>query len=130
MNHMFYNCRSLTNLNLSNWKTNNVTDMNCMFDGCSSLTKLDLSHFITDNVTDMLWMFNKCFKEKHTSTLICTASTIKKITNSSEGSYLTITNEKKNKINDILNKDNKWKVYTCIVKRGGNENSPQITEVA
>ena len=39
MSCMFYGCSSLTNINLSNFNTNNVTDMGCMFRGCSSLTK-------------------------------------------------------------------------------------------
>ena len=30
---MFYNCSSLTSLNLSNFNTNNVTNMEGMFDG-------------------------------------------------------------------------------------------------
>ena len=36
---MFSGCSSLTNLNLSNFNTQNVTDMFYMFDGCSSLKK-------------------------------------------------------------------------------------------
>ena len=32
---MFYGCSSLNELNLSNFNTNNVTDMSYMFDGCS-----------------------------------------------------------------------------------------------
>ncbi len=39
MNDMFYGCSSLTNLNLSNFKTNNVTDLNLIFYGCKKLTK-------------------------------------------------------------------------------------------
>ena len=31
MRSVFYNCSSLTSLNLSNFNTNNVTDMYCMF---------------------------------------------------------------------------------------------------
>jgi surface protein len=38
MEKMFYNCDSLTSLNISNWNTSNVTNMASMFDGCSSLT--------------------------------------------------------------------------------------------
>ena len=60
MNWMFYSCSSLTSLNLSNFNTFNVTDMSNMFYGCSSLTSLDLSSFNTSNVTDMSWMFTSC----------------------------------------------------------------------
>ena len=39
MSYMFYDCNSLTNLNLSNFNTQNVTDMSWMFIGCNSLKK-------------------------------------------------------------------------------------------
>ena len=39
MNGMFWGCSSLTNINLSNFNTQNVTDMYQMFWGCSSLKK-------------------------------------------------------------------------------------------
>ena len=55
---MFSNCSSLTSLNLSNFNTNNVTNMSGMFYNCSSLTSLNLSNFNTNNVTNMSYMFN------------------------------------------------------------------------
>ena len=39
MGEMFSNYISLTNLNLSNFNTQNVTDMWRMFSGCDSLKK-------------------------------------------------------------------------------------------
>ena len=57
---MFDGCSSLTNLNLSNFNTQKVTNMEYMFKGCSSLTNLNLSNFNTQNVTDMYWMFDGC----------------------------------------------------------------------
>ena len=57
---MFLECSSLTNLNLSNFKTQNVINMNGMFSDCSSLTNINLSNFNTQNVTDMIGMFNNC----------------------------------------------------------------------
>ena len=57
---MFDGCNSLINLNLSNFNTQNVTDMSYMFHKCSSLTNLNLSNFNTQNVTDMTCMFRKC----------------------------------------------------------------------
>ena len=33
-----------------------------MFQGCNEIEYLDLSNFNTENVTDMGWMFNKCYK--------------------------------------------------------------------
>ena len=66
---MFYNCSSLTSLNLSNFNTNNVTNMKDMFSYCSSLTSLNLSYFNTNNVSDMEGMFLDVNKEK--CKLIC-----------------------------------------------------------
>ena len=58
---MFYECNSLTNLNLSNFNTQNVTNMSYMFEFCNSLTNLNLSNFNTQNVINMGWMFYDCF---------------------------------------------------------------------
>ena len=42
MSFMFSGCNSLTNLNLSNFNTQNVTDMSGMFSGCNSLKKYNI----------------------------------------------------------------------------------------
>ena len=60
MDGMFYGCYSLASLDLSNFNTSNVTNMNGIFQECSSLTSLDLSSFDTSNVTYMGWMFQGC----------------------------------------------------------------------
>ena len=39
---MFYGCSSLKELNLSNFNTNNVTNMNSMFSRCSDELKLKI----------------------------------------------------------------------------------------
>ena len=57
---MFSGCLSLKDINLSNFNTNNVTNMGSMFDGCSSLKDINLSNFITNNVINMYSMFYKC----------------------------------------------------------------------
>ena len=44
MSEMFSGCNSLTNLDLSNFNTQNVTNMSAMFSGCKSLKK---DHIIT-----------------------------------------------------------------------------------
>ena len=59
---LFYGCSSVTNINLSNFNTNNVTDMYGMFNDCSSLTNINLSNFNTNNVYNMGFMFYKCSK--------------------------------------------------------------------
>ena len=60
MEIMFYYCSSLTNLDLSSFDTSSVTNMHSMFGDCSSLTNLDLSSFDTSNVTNMYGMFDDC----------------------------------------------------------------------
>jgi len=62
MRQMFYECGSLTSLDLSNFDTSKVTSMIYMFSGCSSLTSLDLSNFDTSKITSMSNMFSNCNK--------------------------------------------------------------------
>ena len=57
MSYMFYECKSLKELNLSNFNTNNIINMEYMFCGCSSLQELNLSNFNTSNVYNMNRMF-------------------------------------------------------------------------
>ena len=60
MMSMFSNCSSLTSLDVTHFNTANVTNMGNMFSSCSSLTSLDVTHFNTANVTDMNSMFSSC----------------------------------------------------------------------
>lgn len=62
MSYMFYNCRSLTSLDVSNFITNKVTTMASMFHHCQSLEYINVSSFNTDKVTDMNSMFDCCKK--------------------------------------------------------------------
>ena len=73
MRNMFYECGSLTGLDLSGFDTSKVTNMRSMFSSCSSLSKLDLSGFDSSNVRDMKNMFYGCDSLK---SLICTDSKI------------------------------------------------------
>ena len=50
---MFFNCSSITSLDVSNFNTSLVTDMIGMFSGCSSITSLDVSNFNTSHVIRM-----------------------------------------------------------------------------
>ena len=63
MTGMFFECSSLKEINLSNFNTNNVTNMSYMFSECSSLKDLNLSNFNTTNVTNMNYMFDRCSDE-------------------------------------------------------------------
>ena len=47
---MFYGCKDITEIDLSNFNTSEVTDMYNMFYGCSSLSSLDVSNFDTSKV--------------------------------------------------------------------------------
>jgi surface protein len=60
MESMFLFCNKLTSLDVSNFKTENVTNMSNMFRGCRKLTSLDVYSFNTEKVTDMLCMFTWC----------------------------------------------------------------------
>ncbi len=44
MSFMFYECSSLTSLNLSNFNTNKVNNMSYMFYNCSSLTFFNIKN--------------------------------------------------------------------------------------
>ena len=57
---MFVYCTSLASLDISNYRTSEVTDMNSMFSNCSSLTTLDLSKFDISKVDKMHNMFQGC----------------------------------------------------------------------
>ena len=60
MENMFYYCKALTSLDLSNFDTSNVTTMQSMFLSCGKLETLDLSNFVTSKLTDMTKMFYSC----------------------------------------------------------------------
>ena len=60
MSCMFFNCSSLTSLDVTHFNTANVTNMGNMFSSCSSLTSLDVTHFNTAKVTNMGSMFSSC----------------------------------------------------------------------
>ena len=59
-NYMFSYCNSLLSLDLSNFNTQNVINMESMFSDCKSLLSLNLSSFNTQNVTNMQYMFFNC----------------------------------------------------------------------
>ena len=57
---MFNGCKNLRNLNIPNFDTSKVKDMQSMFSGCKSLESLNLNHFNTKNVQYMNEMFKDC----------------------------------------------------------------------
>ena len=61
INYIFYGCENLMNINLTNFNTRNVFDMRYMFYGCNSLTDLNLSELNTKNVYNMSNMLADCY---------------------------------------------------------------------
>jgi surface protein len=57
---LFYGLKNLQSLDLSSFKTQNVTNMSYMYCKCYNLQSLDLSSFNTQKVTDMKYMFYEC----------------------------------------------------------------------
>ena len=57
---MFRDCDSLKNINLSNLNTTKVSDMSAMFYGCNSLMSINLSDFDTKSVRNLSFMFYEC----------------------------------------------------------------------
>ena len=59
---LFYNCNSLSSINLSGCDFSNVTVCSSMFSGCSNLQSIDLSGHNLKNVTNSFGMFKDCEK--------------------------------------------------------------------
>ncbi len=62
MEAMFYGCKNLTTLDLSNFNTENVENMYWMFQFCENLKTLDLSSFDLKSATNISQMFSYCYK--------------------------------------------------------------------
>ena len=97
---MFQGCNSLKELNLSNFNTDNVTNMNLMFAFCGSLESLNLSNFYTSKVVDMSEMFLYCvwLKEINISNFIIKSTQWNKMF---EGCSSLLTNKIRDKIKFI-----------------------------
>ena len=65
IDYLFYGCKSLINIDLSNFNTQNITDMQYFFSDCESLTNIDLSNLNTQNVINMQYMFSGCKSLTH-----------------------------------------------------------------
>ena len=63
--YLFDGCKSITNINLSNFNTQNITNIEGMFSGCESLKNIDFSNFNTKKVTNMKNMFYGCASLKN-----------------------------------------------------------------
>ena len=58
--YMFYKFEYLTGINLNNFNTSQVTNMERMFEDCYKLISLDLTNFDTSEVKNMNYMFSFC----------------------------------------------------------------------
>ena len=58
--NMFLECRGLTSLDVSNWDTSKVTNMQSLFRACTNIPVLDVSNWNTSAVTDMSFLFYNC----------------------------------------------------------------------
>ena len=79
MSYMFYNCYNLQSLDLSSFNTKNVTNMSCMFYSCKNLNSINLSSFNTQKVTDMSEMFCNCYSLKNLDLFSFNTKNIKNI---------------------------------------------------
>lgn len=61
MEEMFFGCKELQELNVSNFRTGSVTNMSSMFNTCTALRNIDVTNFNTSSVTNMSSMFFYCF---------------------------------------------------------------------
>ena len=61
MNYMFYSCTHLQAITFGpQFTTANVTEMSAQFSNCSALTEVDLSTFTIEKLTNALSMFQSC----------------------------------------------------------------------
>ena len=56
--YMFYNCKSLKNVNVKNWNTAKVKTFANMFDGCTSIEELDITNWDTSSSSNISNIFN------------------------------------------------------------------------
>ena len=67
MEKMFYGCLSLISISLSNLNTSNLKLMHYIFYGCRALESIDLDNFDSSLVTNMEKMFHGCLSLKSIS---------------------------------------------------------------
>lgn len=56
--YMFYNCKSLRNVNVKNWNTTKSKTFANMFDGCIAIEELDITNWDTSSSVNMYNIFN------------------------------------------------------------------------
>lgn len=61
---MFLHCKYIKSIDLSNFNTEDVTDMSLMFINCLNLEEIEFGNFKTSKVTNMEGMFESCINLK------------------------------------------------------------------
>ena len=90
MSYMFFNCSSLTSLDVTYFNTANVTGMNNMFYSCSALTTIYASdNFVTDKVEYSYNMFYDCTSLKGTTLEYVASKTDHNYANCGTDGYFT-----------------------------------------
>ena len=87
MKEMFSGCKDLAQLDLSSFDTRNVTDMSNMFSGCNALASLDLTSFDTKNVTNMCGMFSVGYLNSSLASLDLSSFDTKNVTDMGQMFY-------------------------------------------
>ena len=65
MSNMFFYCKKLSYVNISNFDTQNVVYINDLFHGCSSLTSVDISNLNLTNAIYIYSIFQYCSSLTH-----------------------------------------------------------------
>ena len=139
MSEMFFQCSSLTNLDLSKFDTSEVTDMSYMFSDCNSLTSIDVSTFNTRKVTDMSYMFGGYYDVMQLNNIIglnnpnFDTSEVENMENmfrNTSFQQLDLSNFNTNKVTNM-----KFMFYGCqqlstiTVGEGWNESNADVTDM-
>ena len=86
MKSMFFNCYSLTSLNISHFNTENAIDLSYMFYNCTSLTTIE-NNFKTPQLQDIRFMFTNCEHLKELYLPTFDTKNCKKFTDAFNGCY-------------------------------------------
>jgi surface protein len=112
---MFYNCYSLTSLDVSNFDTSKVTSLSKMFYSCISLSSLNLSNFNTNSIEDISSIFENCNKLEYVNFYPLTSNKNMNINNMFLGTpdmfIYCLNDDKKNEeiLSQLESKDCKYK---------------------
>ena len=92
MSSMFAGMNQISSFNFSSFNTSKVTNMSSMFEDAYGLTSLDISNFDTSNVTDMSSMFKSMWQLTSLNLLNFDTSKVKKMNSMFSNSSLPSLN--------------------------------------